>query len=154
MRGKHGVAAEKRRTAAELEERASSAEHRAEKAEAALAELKEKSERQIAGLRAELANSVKDRDEGTSPQLEAAHERFQQLAQELLSTKRDLSKLEASRAAYVRTAFAFLGEKLTAAGMDQSALPGIAADLQRRLRATAAGERQGGTGGLRPEVVQ
>lgn len=82
MRGKHGNAAAGRRDRAELEDRATTAERRADKAEKAHADLKVTTDRQIAGLRADLAAARKERDDAAAPAVAAAEQQIRALMAE------------------------------------------------------------------------
>ncbi|WKD36531.1 hypothetical protein [Streptomyces xanthophaeus] len=79
MRGKHSTAAATRRDRADLEERAVNAERRAIQAEAALAELRETSERRMNSLHGDIAQLRKEREAGAAPALAQAEERIRAL---------------------------------------------------------------------------
>lgn len=67
MRGKKGSSAANRHRFAELEQRAEKAERRAEKAEAEILDLRGRLDRETTGLRRELSDVRKQRDEAAAP---------------------------------------------------------------------------------------
>jgi hypothetical protein len=153
MRGKHKNAAAHRRDRDELVREAEDGQCRSAKAEKELAELKEKSERQIEGLRAGLANAVKDRDAAASPQLEAAYAHIRELNQVAIGLQKELTQLVSSRGAYQRTTVAFLVEALLAAGVDRALVPAIRLEFRRKIRDAAAREKQIRVAGRRSELA-
>lgn len=92
MRGKHANAAANRRERADLERRAETAERRATRAEKELAELRGSSQHSISTLRAELAQTRKDRDSTAAPALEQAEEKIR-----TLMAQRDTAQQERER---------------------------------------------------------
>ncbi|MFF5404572.1 hypothetical protein ACFY8K_16975 [Streptomyces misionensis] len=112
MRGKHGNAAKNRRDRAELEQRAETAEHRAERAEKELAKVKESLARQLVALQNENRQLAEDRDNATSPALQAEHARALRLMTDLGEAKRTTRFIQD---AYERTAMT-VDEVLEAAG--------------------------------------
>ncbi|MFJ4785126.1 hypothetical protein [Streptomyces sp. NPDC088794] len=116
MRGKHGTAAQNRRERAELEQRATKAEQRVERLEKELATLRESSQRQISGLRGELGQVAKERDEATSPELAKAQEQIAKLARERNDANEYVDKMK------IRWGLAFqqLKESLVAVGLTET----------------------------------
>jgi hypothetical protein len=78
-RGKYAAKAERRSEFAEIEQRAISAEAARDKAEAALASYRGTAEGEIARLKERLADTMAQRDAGTSPQITDLEARVEEL---------------------------------------------------------------------------
>lgn len=143
MRGKHGVAAAKRREVAELEERAEKAEHRVARLETELTETKAQSERLIVGLRNEVNAARRASVQASAPALTAAEQSIRDLRTQKEELARQLALAKAETATLskrIRVVTAWINDAFRQVGIEDSE---VGKRLGKALREVA------NTGGVR-----
>jgi len=143
VRGKHGVAAAKRREVAELEERAEKAEHRVARLETELTETKAQSERLIVGLRNEVNAARRASVQASAPALTAAEQSIRDLRTQKEELARQLALAKAETATLskrIRVVTAWINDAFRQVGIEDSE---VGKRLGKALREVA------NTGGVR-----
>jgi predicted nucleic acid-binding Zn-ribbon protein len=142
VRGKHRAISESRRDRTALEHTATDAERRAERSEKALAIYKAATDRTLEGLRAELAQAIKDRERSASPALARAEARTDELTQEVAKLQLTIRNLKSSRESFVKSVGSFVAAALASNGASKDEISRIETTYRENTRNWLTGQFQ------------